>query len=162
MNKSESGGFMKILRDIQRNKFWIPEEIFKEIHATFSMWAIEMIILRDDKILLTKAPGASLGKWHLPGGYTFWDEDINLSCRRISEREINLSVKPVKTLGVYKWEKDEHPYGRPLSVFMLCKPLEKIKESPSVKFFDMKKLPSPMISCQRKFVESFYNKKNKE
>lgn len=159
LKKYESEIFKKTLKKIQKQKFWIPNEIFEIIHSTFSMWTIEIIILQDNKVFLIKTPKHfKKGLWCLPGGYNRWDEEIFTSCERIANREIGISVKPLKSLGIYKWKEGEHPYGRPLSVFILCKPLRNIKDSFFGKLFDFRKLPK-MIPCQEKFLKSLHDKK---
>lgn len=159
LKKSEFKIFKNVLKKIQKQGFWIYDGIFEEIHSTFSMWAIEIVILQKNKVFLTKAPPHfKKGLWCLPGGYNRWNEEIDILCKRVSDREIGIPVKPLRTLGIYKWKKNEHPYGRPLSVFILCKPLRNVKDSSFGKLFDIRNLP-PVVPCQEKFLKSFYNKK---
>lgn len=161
LKKSEELIVKKVLKKIRNENFWIPDEILEEVHSTFSMWALEIVIIQNKKVFLTPAPTHfKKGLWSLPGGYNRWNEDINSLSKRIADREIGISVRPIKTLGIYKWKKGEHPYGSPLSIFILCKPLGDITKSSLGELFDLKNLP-PMVPCQKNFLKDFKNKEIK-
>ncbi len=137
---------------------WLPENVFLAIHAAVSMWAPELVIVRQrqgrKEMLLTPYDGVfRRSYWHIPGGYNLRDETMQQSCSRIARRELGFDVRAQKIMDAYKWTAQEHPYGRPLSLYVLCRPVRRIKEHARMKFFPVRHLPKKMMPAHRKFIE---------
>jgi len=149
--------FSELVDKLRKQNYWLPERAFELMHKAMSWWAAEVVIFRKGgkEVLLTVYPGKYFkNQWHIPGGFSIRDESLEQHLTRIAKREIGQGVKFKKVLGTYKWKANEHPIGRPLSVFCECRPTKKIVESDVMKFFPIKKLPSPMVANQKHFLQS--------
>jgi hypothetical protein len=167
----------RLLEKVAADGYWFPdEETTRAFHSTVSMWATELVIFRNDDWFLKvlhwfripwKKKGILLaiydggmkefhGKWHIPGGYSIWSElDIQATCFRVAKKEIGAGVRYEETLDSYKWRRGEHPYGRPLSLFVRCEPFEEIRETEKLRFFSKSELPANLIEPHRRFIERF-------
>lgn len=167
LTKKEARDLEKLLtRVIASGRWWPNEKTFQLAHGITSAWAPELVITRVHKskkeILLTKYGGGAKwfsGMWHIPGGYDSWKRsDIQADCTSIAKRELGIDVKYVKILDIYKWKPGEHPYGRPLSLYVECVPKKKIIETEAKKFFPVQKLPEKVVPCQKNFVKKYFTK----
>ncbi len=172
--------YIELLKEIQEGGYLIPDapnnEAFDVTHGTFSMWAPELVITQQAldhdglEILLAPYNGAGKmallnGQYHLPGGYNRIDNwDIADVCNRIAMRELGTEVyipSPSQPLWIKWWRpwkhgnrQDEHPIGRPLSVFLaaiLIGPIEKL----GWKFYPVNHLPRPMVGPHEEFIKTF-------
>lgn len=136
---------------------WFPVEIFEKLHQAISWWAVELVITRRDgrEILLTKYDGKYFkGQWHIPGGFALRDETLTQMANRISRRELERGIRLMKLVEIYKWKPSEHPLGRALSIFYLCRLAERIVETETMKYFPVNRLPRPMVTNHRRFVKN--------
>ncbi|MBI4087289.1 MAG: hypothetical protein HY434_00460 [Candidatus Liptonbacteria bacterium] len=166
LTKKETGRLEKLLlKVIKSGRWWPNEKTFQLAHGIVSAWAPELVITRTPRkfpkeILLTVYGGGAKkfkGLWHLPGGYDAWDlPSIAADCEAIARRELDIKVKFTKILGAYKWKPGEHPYGRPLSLFAACVPKTTIRETKTMKFFPIKKLPKNMVACHKRFLKQHF------
>lgn len=143
--EEENREFIRLLKKIQANGYWQPLEIFKEMQKTVSRWCTELIIidsLDEDKpkALLYRYDEAGLpehqGKFGLHGGFEKFSEDEVETVNRIAQEELDIKVEYLGLIGYHKWTIDEHPRGaRIMSLYALCKPLNKIELSDNRRFF---------------------------
>jgi len=154
--------FKRLLGKVAEEGYWFPdEETTRAFHKVASMWAPEIVIVRNGskgrEILLAVYDGGMKefhGAWHIPGGYNMWPEsDIQTTCSRVARREIGADVLYVRTLDSYKWQDGEHPYGHPLSLFVMCEPTEEIVETEKIRFFPVRELPLGLLGPHRRFIE---------
>lgn len=158
---------IQFLQKVQRNGGWWPtEECMRAAHGAMSVWAPELVITESvdlflnrhkQKILLTLYEGGVRqfsGMWHIPGGYSsITDESMQAACARIAKRELGIEARFIRTFGrPYLWRPGEHPYGRPLSLYCLVCPWEKIIETDSRKFFYRDNLPDDIVPAHRRFL----------
>jgi len=137
---------------------WFPVKIFEKLHQVISLWAVELVITRQNgqEILLTKYEGKYFkGQWHIPGGFALRDETLTQMVSRIGRQELGMAVKLVKLIEIYKWKPKEHPPGRALSIFYLCRSAEKIIETKTTKYYSVAELPRPMVPNHRRFVRKY-------
>ena len=131
-------------------------------HGAMSTWAPELVVLRSVRygyaeVLLTRYAGGVKefsGMWHIPGGYgNIADESLQAACSRIAKREFGIEVNFVAVFErPYLWRPDEHPYGRPLSLYCRVCPLEEIIETDSRTFFSRGDLPANIVPAHRRFI----------
>ncbi|MBI4085865.1 MAG: NUDIX domain-containing protein [Candidatus Liptonbacteria bacterium] len=168
MTKKEAQTLARLLKKIPEQNFFIPDEAFEPLHGAVSMWAPELVILRKRthgaEILLTPYQGKfARGYWHIPGGYNIWNETIQETCSRVAKRELDFDVKYLEVLDADKWREGEHPYGRPLSVYVLCEPRKTVRETADMKFWDASRLPRKMITIHRRFIaRHFHNRRRRK
>ncbi len=156
LTERESKELTRLLKKIGGDT-WLPENVFYALHGVVSMWAAELVIVRkrggQKEILLAPYEGIfRKSYWHIPGGYNLRDETIQQSCSRIARRELGFDVRIVKILDAYKWAATEHPYGRALSLYVLCEPVGKFKETSRLKFISAQNLPAKTMPVHRKFI----------
>lgn len=159
MTKDEERLLVKLLQKSTEHGFWFSEKVFRALHGVVSFWAPELVITRKNhqEILLTPYEGYfRTGYWHIPGGFSQRNETIQQSCSRIAKRELGLDVRMQKVLGACKWTAREHPYGRPLSLYILCRSREPIREHGRMKFFPVRNLPRKTMPPHRKFIEQYF------
>jgi len=157
--------FFRLLEIVRKDGGFLPSERTKRLFdSMFSMWAPELVILkglwRRRKILLTLYDGGAerfRGFWHIPGGYDrFIHPDFEATCQAISKRELGVGVSVGHIIHAHKWRPGEHPYGRPLSVFVECSLRESDqKRLMKGRFFSIQELPSQMVPVHRRFIEQF-------
>ena len=160
---AEERELVRLLDKVATNSgFWPSEAAMRAAHGAASMWAPELVIFRrawrQREVLLRvyeEGAEAFLGMWHLPGGYNRWPElDIQATCSRIAKREIGVDVVFKGTLFAYKWRPGEHPYGRPLSLYVECQPVSDIEITGKSRFFPLNKLPENMVVPHKWFLET--------
>ena len=164
MTPEEAKELARLLGKVARSGYYFPDPAFQALHGVVSMWAPELVIAREGargkEVLLTKYKGGAAafkGKWHIPGGYNTWsDSGLDETCDRIAKRELGVGVKYKKTLDVYRWMADEHPYGRPLSLFVECDLLGEIKENNEMRFFSKDALQENIVPCHRRFLDTYF------
>lgn len=163
--EEEKSEFVRLLQKVADQGYWLPDEaMMMALHSICSRWAVELVITRQrehglPEVLLTVYDGGAekfKGQWHIPGGYElFLDSDIQAVCSRIAKRELTMDVQYLEVLDVYKWQAEEHPYGRPLSLYVRCLPEKTIQETEGMRFFTSFTLPSNLIGPHRRFIESY-------
>lgn len=159
LNGQEEKALAGSLQKIIDHDYWFPDAVFRLFHRVVSRFAIELVIVRDKKVLLAKYHGKDApefeGMWHLPGGYDRADEDFSETASRVAKRELGADVRFVKILGIYKWAKGEHPWGgRPISAFAIVEPKGPLPENDEMSFFPLSALPEGMLQCHRRFLLS--------
>jgi ADP-ribose pyrophosphatase YjhB (NUDIX family) len=159
--EAESNELLRLLRKVAANGgYWPTEDTLQAAHGCQSAWATELVItrrrFRPVQILLTVYEGgadAFKRLWHIPGGYNRWSETIRETCSRIAEREIGADVTPRRVITTRKWKEGEHPYGRPLSVYLDCTRNGNVTETATRRFFTKRELPPNMVEPHRQFIE---------
>ena len=163
--EAEARELARLLEKVQRNNWFIPEAAFVPFHKVSSVWAPELVILKESpegkRILLAKyeegeSPAQRFfgGSWHIPGGYNRWEENIQTTCSRIALRELGLNVICHEVLDAYKWGNGEHPYGRPLSLYIRCESVGTIEENDRRRFFPVETLPEPIVKAHQRFIQT--------
>ena len=159
LTERETRELIRLLGKIgEADGFWPTEEAMRAAHSTISYWATELVITRNKghEVLLALYEGGAeefRGLWHIPGGYNRWDEpDIETTCSRVAKREIGRDVLLLQVLDAYKWLSEEHPYGRPLSLYCLCEPVGEIEEREALRFFPLDALPAKIVEPHRRFL----------
>jgi len=128
---------------------------FKQIYSLVPRLCVEVLILTQDGILLTKRTIApAKGQWHIPGGTVLKGEKLENAVKRVAKSELGLNVKVVKFLGVIQYSFRNY-FGFPVGLAYAAKitggqlDLDK-KLANDAKFF--KKLPKNTIQVQKKFI----------
>ncbi|MBI2610931.1 NUDIX hydrolase [Candidatus Kaiserbacteria bacterium] len=140
---AEEKEFIRLLKKIQANNYWVPSGVWEETLRTFPRYALELVIVDPEKtpsILLTRYTGDTMpahkGHFHIPGGFALPNESIEETCSRIAKGELGVDVRFQGILGVHKWTADESPNGAlPLSLYTSCKPLNDITLNENCHFF---------------------------
>lgn len=148
--------------DRERTGFaWPTESAMRAVHGAISVWAPEIVIVRHGQspsgdVLLAKYEGGAGwfdGMWHIPGGYERKPEStFEAICDETALREIKVGVIVRNVLDVHLWTTKEHPYGRPLSLYVLCDPIGEIVETDTLRWFDLRHLPTPLVGPHERFL----------
>ena len=104
------------------NDLWLSQKDFDYIYKKFIRLCVDLIIKKDDGILLTKRmiPPAE-GKWHFPGGTVYIGETIERAVKRVAKAELNVDVEIIKDIGFMEFVTKEEVYGKPASIVFLVK-----------------------------------------
>ncbi len=103
----------------------IPYDKFKEIYSQVTRLSVEVVIVREGKILLTLRDKLGwVGQWHTPGGTVLYREPVEDAVKRIAETELGVSVNVDKLLGYFEAfsEESERGFGYSISLAFLCTP----------------------------------------
>src|SRR3989337_1057838 len=81
-------------------KYPLSKEEFNKIYSKVPRICVDLIIVKDKKILLTKRSIHPFkGRWHIPGGGVLHREKIEQAIHRIAKTELGIKVNPKKLLG---------------------------------------------------------------
>lgn len=157
----ESREFIRLLKEIQDNDYWVPESVWQETLKTFSRYACELVIVdsteKEPRILLTRYTGNTMpsheGHFHIPGGFANVDESLAQTCSRVAKNELDADVTFKEVLGVHKWGPEESLNGiRPLSLYALCEPKTAIPLKEDRRFFTREE----MLALPQEDMVSFH------
>ncbi len=128
-----------------RDKGWLPDGIFNTVINSVPVVAVNCMIVKDYRILLTKRSiPPSVGYWHLPGGLLRKGENLLDCARRKALDETGLKVRIERLVGVFS-DPATNPRRHDVNISFLCR----IKEgeprgswqAEQVGFFSLRKLP---------------------
>jgi len=118
--------------------------------------AVDGIILRGDKVLLTKREIYPFqGYWVLPGGHVEYGEKVEEAIKREMKEELGVPVKIKKLVGVYSDPKRDPRYHSVSVVFLLGKGKGEIRlnhEASEFKYFSLNNLPKKIGFDHRKIL----------
>jgi ADP-ribose pyrophosphatase YjhB (NUDIX family) len=81
----------------------IPNEIFRQIEKYMPFPSVDIVILKDQKIILTKRTIAPYrGYWNLPGSVILKNEKIVDTVKRSSNEELGIEVVNPTFIGNYE------------------------------------------------------------
>lgn len=101
----------------------LPFEEFKNIYSKVPRLTVEVILIRDGKVLLTKrAIEPEAGKWHTPGGTILLGESPEDTAVRTAKEELGIETKVAGFLGYIEY-KSFKTFGQDIS---LCFRVEQI------------------------------------
>ena len=138
------------------NDMWLSQKDFDYIYKKVHRLCVDLIIKKDDGILLTKRmiPPAK-GKWHFPGGTVYIGETIEQAVKRVAKAELNVDVEIIKELGFIEFVTKEEVYGKPVSIAFLVKivsgEIKGSEQAMEIEFFE--KLPENMMIDQKTFLQ---------
>lgn len=97
----------------------LTEEQFRDIYAKVPRLCVDLIIRKDDSILLSKRKiDPYRGLWHLPGGTVYFGETLEAAIKRVAQNELGLEVRSKALLGFLEFP-DEFKgswHGWPISL----------------------------------------------
>ncbi len=157
MNSARATMLAKLLKEMRRdNGDYCPEEIWLELHKTFALPYVELVIPRKTQgrweVFLTRRLATDPywpSMWHLPGGLWRTRQTEIQACQSVARRELGIGVKHIEEVMTHKWT--THPYGHPISHVCLCHPKGRLMKAPDRGYFAQ--LPKPFIPEQVRFVK---------
>ena len=166
--EAENEDLIRLLQKVAKDDFrWPTEGCMRAAHAVVPYPAFEFVVLdyieEKNSILLTTYEGGIeeyRGFWHIPGGYINNKyPDKQAVCSAIAGREIGLSnLMFADVFAVYWWKPGEHPYGRPVSIFVRCVPRDKklIVQTEKLHFFPTDALPQNIVPVHLRFIREHF------
>jgi len=132
----------------------IPFKEYKKIYSTVPRLCVEVVLLIDKEIALTKRDiPPAIGKWHIPGGTVLMGETLKKAVERIAQEEMEEKVEIQKMLGVIDEYHFTKYFDQPVGIVFLVKLKNKtsvINKNKKYKLF--KDMPKNMIKAQRDFI----------
>ncbi len=139
------------------NRYLIPEDDFKNIYSKVPRATIELLIFRDEGLLLTKRSiEPCFGKWHIPGGTIYFGETIDKAAKRIAQNELGVDIEIIREIGhiEYPIMYKEGYYGWPIGIALEVKTIagnpRGSEQGEEVGYF--KSIPANTIEDQVKFL----------
>jgi len=139
-----------VLKKIMKVKK-IPFKEYKRIYSTVPRLCVEVVLLINKEIALTKRDiPPAIGKWHIPGGTVLKGENLEGAVKRIAKEEIEENVEIQKMLGVIEYNFPKY-FDQPIGIAFLVKLKNKnTYENKKYKLFE--NMPKNMIKAQRDFI----------
>ncbi len=82
----------------------LSAEKFREIYSMVTRLCVEVLVVKDGKLLLTKrAIEPYLGMWHFPGGTVMYGELLEETVRRKAAEELGIEVVIDRMLGYLEY-----------------------------------------------------------
>lgn len=140
-------------------KNFLSKKRFKSIYTQVPRLCVELVIIKNGKILLTKRSIPPFKNfWHVPGKGVFHGEKIKEALNRTAKEEVGIKIYSEKFLGYAECLKDGFRHG--VSLIFKCKIAKdqkpRILEGASdFKFF--KKLPKKIVPFHKKFLKTHFN-----
>lgn len=132
---------------------------FSEIYSKVARLTVEVVIIQDNKVLLTKRKLPSWhDMWHIPGGTVLYKEKVADAIARVAKEEVGVKVEVEKILGYIEYPSEERERGFGWSVGMAfqCRIIEgnisPNEDSSDVQFFNP--LPANTIPEPKEFLET--------
>lgn len=157
MDHERSTLLAKLLREMrEEDGDYFPEEAWLEIHKTFALPYVELIIPhRTDEqwqLLLTRRAPTDVdwpSTWHVPGG--LWRTKLTQpeACQSVAKRELGIELADIHEVMTFKWP--SHPRGYVISHVCVCWPSGPVSETTDRKFFF--EIPKPFIEEEIAFIE---------
>ena len=139
----------------------LPKKEFDKIYSKVPRAAVDLIIIKGNKVLLTKRSIPPFkGFWHVPGGGVFYREKVSDAIIRIAKTELGIRVKPQKLLGYLEILKDG-PDRHTILLEFKCRIMGNkepiaLEQASECKFF--RKIPEHTLSHQKKFLRKNFKK----
>lgn len=84
-------------------KKFLPEAVFRNIEKNFPFSCIDIVLIENNKVLLTKRGiEPDKGKWHLPGSIIRKGESISKTVSKVGMNELGITLNSQKHVGVYE------------------------------------------------------------
>lgn len=99
----------------------LTKEEFDSIYSRVPRLNVEVIVKTDKGVALTlRKIEPCAGLWHIPGGTVYYGEALEESVKRVAKKEIGISVKAMKMLGILEYpEHVKSGYGDPRGIGFL-------------------------------------------
>lgn len=160
MNAERATLLGALLREMrEQDGGFFPEEAWLEIHQTFAIPYVELVIPRrppggEWECFLMRRPADDPNwpgrPWHIPGGIWRAHETLEQACNTVGGRELHARFADVVEVMSYKWP--DHVYSRCISHVCLCRPVREPLESDAARFFPFNALPVPLLKHQDTFL----------
>jgi ADP-ribose pyrophosphatase YjhB (NUDIX family) len=135
----------------------IPFPEFKRIYSRVPRLCVEVILIKNGKVLLVRRNiEPALGQWHTPGGTVLKGEQLIETVRRVAKEELGIAVQVKKFLGVLEYHSFKNYYSQDIGLAFLVeqKGSKKIvldKNGRAYDFFST--IPPKTIKEQKEFLK---------
>ncbi|MGC8480678.1 MAG: NUDIX domain-containing protein [Acidimicrobiales bacterium] len=131
----------------------LPEEVFHAIYGLVPRLTVEVLLVSDGGVLLTKRrSGPCKGLWHIPGGTVRYGESLADAAARIGLRELGLVLTTHEMIGVIEYPSHlAAGIDWPVGVVIPAVSNGRLN-SDDARWFDV--LPREMHEEQRSFLEA--------
>jgi len=145
---------------MQQRKQPFTIEEFKSIYSRVPRLCVDLVIVKDKKVLMTlRQNNGWLGQWHLPGGTVYLKESIKKTIDRIAMEELGVLLEVKSQLGYIEYlsEEKERGYGYSVALVFLCEinSGEIHTDSDAKEFGWFDEMPESTIVEQRNFLKDF-------
>lgn len=138
----------------------LTEKEFKSIYTKVPRLCVELIIVNNKGVLLTKRSITPFnGLWHLPGVGVLFREKINDAIKRAARDELGVKIIPQKFLGYEEYLHDGFRHS--ISLLFKCRisgdqQPRALKQASEFKFFN--KIPKTIIPYHKKLLNTSLKK----
>ena len=90
----------------------IPKDIYQKIHFSVPIACIDVVIVKNNKILLCKRTNKpAQGEFWLPGGRVYKGETLAEAVSRKTLQETDLQTQKIKKIGIDETMFEDGPFG---------------------------------------------------
>ncbi|MBP9869851.1 NUDIX hydrolase [Patescibacteria group bacterium] len=137
LSESQQAQLVELLTVIKNDKGFIPDSCYELVYGLMPVAVIEVMLYDDEgRFLLKYREDQYFKGWHVPGGRVKRDELVPDACvRHVREDKVADGVTDIRIIGVHPQTKDEHPYGNPFCTLVAARPVGKVVENDTCKWF---------------------------
>lgn len=139
---------------MKQNKKRASEELYNEFRNYFPFSTIDLLVIFEKKILLSKRLNQPYkDMWHLPGGMIRKNEKLIDAAKRIGIEELHTITKIEKFFGTYE---SIHKFRHDIShCFIVSIDIKKIdlENNANLKLFS--KIPQNIVPFQRSIIKNW-------
>ncbi len=130
-----------------------PEKEYHIFRKHFVFSCVDILLIKDDSILLTKRTLKPYkNSWHLPGNIIRKNETMKQAVRRAAKKELNINVKIKKYVGVFEnLNSFRHDISHGFLVSHISGKIKTDFQSKELKFF--KKIPKNTVPHHKKMIK---------
>jgi ADP-ribose pyrophosphatase YjhB (NUDIX family) len=135
----------------------IPFAEFKKIYSRVPRLCVEVVLIRDDSLLLIRRTiPPAIGFWHTPGGTVLKGEDLHKAVKRVAAEELGIKIEILKFIGVIEYKSYINHYSQDISLAFLVKTDNKKEfklDGHADKYAFFSSLPKNTILDQKEFYK---------
>lgn len=133
---------------------------YKSIYSRVPRITVEIVIVKDKKVLLTKrAIIPHNNQWHLPGGTVYFKERLEDACLRVAKDELGIEITVGKQIGIieYLHEEDFGGFDHPIGIAFLCQTAAEnfLLDDSATEIAYFASLPDSLVEEQKDFLKKF-------
>jgi len=137
----------------------IPEELFKSIQEVIVIPSINLILIKEGKVLLLKRKnGTFKGKWVLPGSRFLKGESVNQAARRVAQEDCGAVIGNISLLSQTMFYTNKMQELVTLYVAEIDSNIKPGVRYSNFSWFDST-MPEEVLELHKSFLEIYQNSK---
>lgn len=131
---------------------------YKKIYSQVPRLCIDLVIIKDKKVLLTYRRMEPKNVWHLPGGTVYFRESLHQAAKRVAKQELGLNIKIEKEICSIDYFANKETFCHAVSIAFLARITSGtiILDDQASDYGFFKNLPEQMYPAHGKFLKKYF------